>query len=341
MRTIHLIQLGYGTVGRELFQQISLQREYLRMQRDMNLEYRAVATSKELTVYEGGHERRAPYTGWDQLLPFMEGLPHAVVVDVTAAPLTDIHREVMASGGCVVTSNKKPITSAMESYRTLHADTQRYRYETTVGAGLPVISTLQDLIATGDEVVEIQGAFSGTLGYVCTELEKQEKSFSQTVAEAREKGFTEPHPQDDLGGIDVARKALILAREIGLTRELSDIPLKGLTPPAIANIKDVAVYLERLKTLDQEYAEKARAWKKERNVPRFIARITREKVDVGLEGVPAESPLGRLQGPDNLIMIKTARYHERPLVIQGPGAGAQVTAAGVFADILKVCNILH
>lgn len=341
MRNVHIVQLGYGTIGKELYRQITHQHEKLRSAYGIELTMRVVATSKELTLYTEGRAHRTPYANWDQMRPLVKEFPHTIVVDVTAAPLADIHQEIIAGGGALVTSNKKPITNTMETYRTLHADTRRYRYETTVGAGLPVISTLQDLLETGDEIEEIQGALSGTLGYVCSELEKEEKPFSHIVAEAKEKGFTEPHPQDDLGGIDVARKALILAREIGLMWELSDIPVHGLTPTSLAEVKDVSVYLERLKELDREYAEKIRAWKKEHKVPRFVARITRENVNVGLDGVLADSPLGRLQGPDNLIEFKTQRYHDRPLVIQGPGAGAAVTAAGVFADILKICNVLR
>jgi aspartokinase/homoserine dehydrogenase 1 len=341
MRNIHIVQLGYGTIGKELYRQISHQHEKLRSVYGIELTMRAVATSKELTLYTEGRAHRTPYANWDQMRPLVKEFPHTIVVDVTAAPLADIHQEIIAGGGALVTSNKKPITNTMETYRTLHADTRRYRYETTVGAGLPVISTLQDLLETGDEIEEIQGALSGTLGYVCSELEQQKKSFSQIVAEAKEKGFTEPHPQDDLGGIDVARKALILAREIGLTMEMPDIPVTGLTPQPLADIKEVDEYMEKLKTLDREYADKTNAWKKEHKVPRFVARITRENVNVGLEGILADSSLGRLQGPDNLIVLKTKRYHDRPLAIQGPGAGAEVTAAGVFADLLKVCNVLQ
>ncbi|OGL78640.1 hypothetical protein A3J43_02320 [Candidatus Uhrbacteria bacterium RIFCSPHIGHO2_12_FULL_54_23] len=339
MRPIPLLQLGHGTIGKELFHQISLQRATLRSTHGIDLAYCAVATSKEITRYDQGHARHSPYTGWNQLRPLLKELPHAIVIDVTAAPLTDIHQEILTAGGKVVTSNKKPLAGTMNAYHALHADTRRYRYETTVGAGLPVISTLQDLIATGDEIEEIQGAFSGTLGYVCAELGKQKKPFSQIVAEAKEKGYTEPHPQDDLGGIDVARKALILAREIGVRLELSDICVQGLTPDEIAGVQDVPSYLIRLKNLDEEYARRVRVWKQKKSEPRFVARMTREKVTIGLEGVPADSPLGRLQGPDNLILLRTQRYHDRPLVIQGPGAGAAVTAAGVFADILKVCTL--
>jgi homoserine dehydrogenase len=208
------------------------------------------------------------------------------------------------------------------------------RYEATAGAGLPVLDTLAKLQEAGDRIEEIQGAFSGTLGYIMTALEKGAR-FSDAVREAWKLGYTEPDPRDDLSGTDVARKALILARTLGRRLELSDIALESLYTPAVDHAEP-ARFVENLKALDDTFADKVARASREGKVLRYVARIGKRAIRVGVEAVPAGSPLGRLHGTDNTVVIRSKRYTTNPLVVTGPGAGAGVTAAGVLNDIVAI-----
>ncbi len=344
MQKICLIQLGYGSVGKEFVRH--LHERHDRLQRELAIDLRLVviATSTQYRYAANGIQSAdalawdGTSAGWDDLKTKVGYTPSMILVDMSAAPTSDIHRDVIEHGGILVTANKKPLTDRMEVYRVLHGDTRRYFYETTVGSSTPVIQTLQDMVATGDEVVEIQALLSGTLGFLCSELRKENSSFSDIVARAKEQGYTEPHPRDDLSGLDVARKALILAREIGLSLELSDIHLEGLVSKEIAGIDDVSKFFVALTTLDLEYATRVGVWKKEGKVPQFVARINNDGIRVGLEGVPTASPLGRLEGPENLVTFRTRVFNESPLVLQGRGAGAAYTAAGVLSDVIRAVH---
>ena len=210
------------------------------------------------------------------------------------------------------------------------------RYEATVGAGLPILDTLEKLAGAGDEVIEIKGCLSGTLGYILSELEKGQ-SFSQVVERAYQLGFTEPDPRDDLSGVDVARKALILARSLGYKFNMEDIHLKPLFPEELSH-EDPKVFLDSLKHLDKEFDELNRQTKSSAQVLRYVASIHKSSIHVGLEKVALASPLGSLKGTDNQIVIRSKRYDSQPLVVTGPGAGADVTAAGVLNDIVAIAN---
>jgi len=238
-----------------------------------------------------------------------------------------------------ILSNKKPLAGPQQDFDHLQQTGQHRLYaEATVGAGLPILSTLQTLQETGDTIEEIQGCFSGTLGFLFSELEKG-VSFSQIVREARQQGYTEPDPRDDLSGTDVARKTLILSRLLGRKGELPDISLPTLYSSAFQQLS-VDEFLTALSTEDQKYRKEYELAAAQGKTWRYVSTITPTQSTVQLEGVDCKSDIGALQGPDNLISIKTKRYHDRPLVIKGPGAGTTVTAAGVVGDLLHIVKTL-
>ncbi len=226
---------------------------------------------------------------------------------------------------------------------TARARHRALRYETTVGASLPVIATLQDMVRTGDRVLSIEGSLSGTLGYLANEVSRG-VALSTAVREARERGYTEPHPGDDLSGTDAARKALILAREIGLALELGDVEVEPFVPAALLAEADVGAFLESLRAHDEVFARRVRGLRDEGRVLRYLATIqpgdgaTPPRVRVGPVGVAADHPAARLRGTEALVAFTTERYRESPLVVQGSGAGGAVTAAGVLADVLAIAR---
>ena len=213
----------------------------------------------------------------------------------------------------------------------------KYQYEATFGAGLPLLSTLQDLINTGDSIISVQGCLSGTLGLICSRLDAG-KSLSEAVTEAMQLGYTEPDPRDDLSGVDVARKSLIIARELGIFCEPNEIRLRPFIPKSYFRASSVKSFLSNLKSANARLAEEIQNCKQEGKALRYVVDIGKANCEVGLKRVPLDSPIGRLAGPDNILVFKTQRYYEYPLVIQGPGAGASVTAAGVLSDLLKIAK---
>jgi aspartokinase/homoserine dehydrogenase 1 len=207
-------------------------------------------------------------------------------------------------------------------------------HETTVGAGLPIIDTFHKLVESGDRILRIEGCTSGTLGFLLDEVSKGKK-FSDALKRAMHLGFTEPDPRDDLSGMDVARKALILARLIGYQGELKDIPVDSLVPEGLRSVSRDE-FVARIAELDAPWEVRARQARDKGQVWRYVARITRQRVTVSLVAVPLTSPFAALKGTDNQVVFTTTRYRENPLVITGPGAGPQVTAAGVVNDVLKL-----
>jgi homoserine dehydrogenase len=211
------------------------------------------------------------------------------------------------------------------------------RYEVTVGAGLPVIATLRYLLDTGDRIVRIEGCLSGTLGYLCAQLE-QSVPYSAAVAQARSLGYTEPDPREDLSGRDVARKALILGRTAGWPLEPADLSVERLYDDAVAEVP-VDDFLAAMPNEDARYAARVAEAMVHGKALRYVARVTRKGGEVGLLAVERSSSLGALRGPGNYIALYSERYAEIPLVIAGPGAGPQVTAAGVLGDIIALARM--
>lgn len=263
----------------------------------------------------------------------------AVVADCTAAATEDLLGEAAGRGCCIVLANKKPITAAMEKYDKIVATARRrFRCESTVGAGLPIMAALERLKASGDAIDRISGAFSGTLGFVMSGLQ-QGQLFSDVVLEAKRRGYTEPDPRDDLSGADVARKALIMARSLGWRLDMADVQVESLFPAAMAAERMAREEFlgAGLRALDADISARVAAAAAGGCVLRYTATLEGQKV--GPQFVKEDSPLGRLEGSDNLVEIHTRCYSPTPLVIQGAGAGNDTTAAGVLADILDLQDL--
>lgn len=264
-----------------------------------------------------------------------------VFVDCSASSDTvEVLKQAIDMGCCAVMANKKPLTSTMEDFKKLFMYPRQIRHESTVGAGLPVIASLNRIISSGDTVHQIIGSLSGTLGYVMSEVEDG-KPLSQVVKDAKHLGYTEPDPRDDLGGMDVARKALILARILGHEINLDSIQIESLYPKEMGpDVMTVEDFLDRgLLLLDKDIKDRVEKAASNGNVLRYVCVIEGSRYEVGIQELPKNSPLGRLRGSDNVLEIYTRCYSVQPLVIQGAGAGNDTTAAGVLADIVDIQDL--
>ncbi len=272
-------------------------------------------------------------------------LSNTIFIDCTATDLMVPHyEEILNSSISVVTPNKIANSSKYNKYKAIHEAARKnnvqFRYGTNVGAALPIINTLRDLIANGDEIYKIEGVLSGTLSYIFNSLRDENKSFSQIVKEARELGFTEPDPRDDLNGLDMVRKLLILVREIGIEMELEDIQVENLIPKALRKTKTVDDFLNQLKDYDSYFENLKIEAANENKVLCYVANYEKGKAKVGIEKIDSKHPFYNLSGNDNVIAFTTKNYNEKPLMVRGAGAGAEVTASGVFIDILRISNYL-
>lgn len=361
-RESKLTILGFGQIGRELARQIVAQDKHLRQELALDVKVVGVADRSGVRVEEKGFtpaalsrlakqkvsggklfDRSSPLT-----LPQMQAmlrdelwlLPshRPILIDLTSEETAPLIQEALENGFHVVLANKKPLAVPQSEYdRMMQTARDRrlaLRYEATAGAGLPVLDTLAKLQESGDRVENILGCFSGTLGYIMTALEDGQP-FSEAVRAAWKLGYTEPDPRDDLSGTDVARKALILARTLGRRLEMSDIRLTPLFGPAVDD-PDAATFVSNLAKLDDEFAERVARARSAKQVLRYVAKIGRQSIRVGIEAVPENSPMGRLRGTDNQVAIYSKRYSTNPLVVTGPGAGAAVTASGVLNDIVAI-----
>ncbi len=342
----HLLHLGVGQVGGALLKQLSQNRRAIERSYGLQLIYCGLFTAHAGKFRVGGLSE-ADLTNFpgpgsqaniDRCLKLVP--KPFILVDTTASDETiNWLKLALKRGGAVVLSNKKPLAGSQKTFNELHKLAEgRLFYETTVGAGLPVIQTLKTLRATGDEITEIQACLSGTLGFIFWQLENG-VAFSKAVAQAKELGFTEPDPRDDLSGADVARKVLILSRLLGRQMELSEVRLKKLYPRRLESLP-TEKFLKQLSELDDFYAAQAQQARRAGQVLRFMATIKKNSCQVGLQAVNRDSDVGNLQGPDNIIVFTSQRYRPQPLVIKGPGAGIEVTAAGVFGDILRASGRL-
>ena len=344
MKTVNLLHLGIGNVGRALLSQIGQESENLKKHRRINLKYCGLFNSKGGIFNSHGLTKKEidqfpENVSCDPQKAITKISPPFFLIDTTATEATfPLLMKALKKGG-VILSNKKPLAASQKQFDILYKiGKERLLYETTVGAALPIVSTLKSLLSTGDEIIEIKGCFSGTLGFLFSRLEEG-ISFSKAVLEAEEKGYTEPDPRDDLSGLDVARKALILSRILGKKIELTDIKLSPLFPREMEKLS-VSEFLKEVKRLDEFYKNKQNKAKSKRRTLRFVASINSIQTTVGLEDVEINSDLGRLKGPDNLILFRTKRYFNNPLIIKGPGAGVEVTASGVFNDILTISKMI-
>ncbi len=284
---------------------------------------------------------RGPEKDWAQIIRKLSAYEHGSVVFVDAtgkSDVADLYPELFEAGIHVATPSKIANTRSQQTFDELKDSARKndveFHYETNVGAGLPVIGTIKSLIESGDRLLEINGVVSGTMTYLFSELDRGE-SFSTSVIRARTLGYAEPDPRDDLSGEDVARKFLILARISGLRMERSDIEVESLIPDFLQNVDSVE-FLERLHEADAGWKERLDAERKLGHTLRYVGQLKDGKIRVGIQSVPQNSPIGGLKGTNNLIEIKSGRYLDQPLIIQGPGAGKEVTAAGVLSDVLKI-----
>ena len=356
---LSVLLLGKGVVGSSLLKQIERQNQTLGHEHDVQVRLVGIGSSKgalfdaeglrpleaiaqlEKTLTAGKAAKDV-----SSLLQKLSQLPNPVLVDCSAAAgMEKIYRAAFAQGINVVSANKQPLAlPSAERLELLNAARQHFRayhYETTVGAALPVIETLKNLVRTGDHVITIEGAFSGTLGFLCDRL-VQGDPLSVAVRKAKDLGYTEPHPRDDLSGLDVARKAIILARELGLQVELSDVVLVPFVPAENLREDDPEKFLQSLAKLDADTASRVAACKAQGKLPRYLARITPgaegAKVTVGPVEVDSTHPAAALRGAEAFVAFHTERYREYPMVVRGSGAGGEVTAAGVLADILRLAQ---
>lgn len=346
---IDLVLIGCGTVGSALLGQLSMQAAWL-AGHGVGLNLVAVTNSRRMIIDQNGLDtagweeqlqRSAETFSVDTLTALGPGLSNPVLVDCTASDaIPGQYPAFMRAGFNIVTPNKRGNTGSMEQYQLLRQVAlrhhRRYLYETTVAAGLPVVENLQNLLHAGDRLDSFSGILSGSLSFLLGRLDEG-VSFSAAVREAMARGFTEPDPRDDLAGIDVARKVLILAREAGLSMELSDIEVAGLLPERYMALgRDE--FLERLPELDAEWAVRLSEAAQAGRVLRFVGSIESGKGQVGLRAVGPEHPLFSVKGGENALAFGTRYYSPVPFLLRGYGAGAQVTAAGIFADIMRTLN---
>ena len=267
-------------------------------------------------------------------------LSRPILVDVTAGDTVPVLVQAMQHGMDIVLANKRPLAGSEKDARTLEAaassNDRRLLHEATVGAGLPIIDTIQKLAESGDQILRIEGSPSGTLGYLLSEMGRG-TAFSAALKTAMKLGYTEPDPRDDLSGMDVARKALILGRLIGFSGELSDVEVESLVPEQLREVP-LDVFLNRLSEADAEWEQRIHDARARGTVLRYRATVTKRDARVGIVTVDAKSSLASLAGTDNHFSFTTRRYRANPLVITGPGAGAAVTAAGVLNDVLKLAG---
>jgi bifunctional aspartokinase / homoserine dehydrogenase 1 len=352
--TLSVGLIGPGTVGRVLLAQIATQIERLRAL-NLDIRVRGIASSKRMLL----EETAVDLDNWEQRLAEAgvpldlekfadhvqaDYVPHTVMIDCTASVEVSQHYVHWLTRGIhVVTPNKKANSGTLPYYRALQeagrAAGTHYLYEATVGAGLPVIHTLRDLRETGDEITRIEGIFSGTLAYLFNVFDGSE-TFSSIVHAAKAKGYTEPDPRDDLSGMDVARKLIILGREMGLTLEMADVQVEGLVPKDLEGCS-VDEFMSRLPEFDATMAATLADARGKNQVLRYVGRIDADgKATVGLTRLDAKHAFANIALTDNVVRFATRRYCNNPLIVQGPGAGPEVTAAGVFSDLLRLSAYL-
>ncbi|MEP6465983.1 MAG: bifunctional aspartate kinase/homoserine dehydrogenase I [Parafilimonas sp.] len=353
-KQLNVFIVGIGNVGSKLLHQILQQQKFLEEHLNLQLKINGIANSKKMAFNDDGNDidlktwKEQLQQGEEmQLNKFIEtiiskNLRNSVFVDVTAnADVANIYEKLLSKAISVVACNKIAASSSYKNYCNLKSLAKEYNalflFETNVGAGLPVIGTLNDLRRSGDVVTKIQAVLSGTLNFVFNNYDAT-KPFSAIVKQAQDEGYTEPDPRLDLGGTDVMRKILILAREAGEKIEMDDITNNGFLPASCFDgsvedfYREMAKHEDHFKKLFNEAAAKNCKLK-------FVAEYSNAKASVGLKHIPNDSDFYHLYGKDNIVLFYTQRYPEQPLIVKGAGAGADVTASGVFADIIRVARV--
>jgi len=350
-KTLHAFCLGTGNIGKTLFKQLNAHSDFLQEKNGIQVKIAGVSNTRKMVFNADGisldtweddlqaSDEKADLKGFIERMKSMN-LPNCVFIDNTASPKPiEFYEEAFKSNISVVTCNKIGNSASYKQYTTFR-DTARqhgvdFFYETNVGAGLPIIRTLKDLMNSGDRVQRIEAILSGTISFIFNNF-KGDANFHDVVKMAQEKGYTEPDPRDDLRGTDFMRKMLILARDAGYALEASDVEIESMLPKACLDAQSVDDFYAALKTEDAFFANLKNSAEKDGKVLRYIGKLEDGKVAITLQMVDENHPFFTLSGSDNIISFTTDRYKERPLVVKGPGAGAEVTAAGVFADLINV-----
>ncbi len=349
-KQINLFITGVGNVGAKLLEQINNQKQYLKEHLNLNIRVLGLSNSRKMLVSQDPidlNNWEAQLNGGEKadILRFRESVinlnqRNSVFVDITAnEPVAMAYEEYLRNSIAVVACNKIAAAGKQEYYANLKRLSRKYnapfKFETNVGAGLPIIDTLQNLIASGDRITKVQAVLSGSLNFVFNNF-KSGGSFYDVVQQAKEEGYTEPDPRIDLSGVDVARKILILARESGLELELEDIVNTPFLTKNNLESTDVPHFFETLKEdaahFEKLVADATAAGKR----LKYVAQLDNGKASVGLQSVGADSPFYNLEGSDNIVLFYTARYPEQPLIVKGAGAGGDVTASGLFSDIIRL-----
>jgi bifunctional aspartokinase / homoserine dehydrogenase 1 len=353
VKSVNLFIVGVGLIGGRLLEMLAEQHQSLFDEYQIEINLKGVSNSKKMLLSEDS----VPLVNWAEkldlegvkmnLLSFTDqmksmNLPNSIFIDCTAsADIPQIYADVLSKSISIVTPNKLANSSDQALFDRLHDTAFRhncaFRYETNVGAGLPLIGTMHEMVTTGDHVDRIEGVLSGTLSYIFNRFDGS-VPFSDIVKSAREKGYTEPDPREDLNGHDVGRKLLILARVAGYKLELDDVKIENLVPEGAAKAGSVDDFFDKLKEFDSYFENLRIDAEMEGKKLCYIARFENGKPEVALEKIDGSHPFYNLTGSDNIVALYTRHYNENPMVIQGPGAGANVTAGGIIADILRVTN---
>jgi bifunctional aspartokinase / homoserine dehydrogenase 1 len=352
IRRLHLFVAGTGSVGSRLLEMIRNHDEYLVRQK-IDLQLCGVINSRQMLI----GENPIPLSNWKELIEndaeeanfrrfiermIFQNIENSVFVDVTAADEpVDFYNKLLSGNIAIVAANKRANTQKMEQYCQLHDAAKKrnvsFHYETNVGAGLPVINVIRNIIAGGDKVLKIDAILSGTINWLLSEYNGS-KPFSELVLIAKERGYTEPDPRDDLSGMDVARKCLILARECGLEMELDNIAVDTLMPAEAAQSEDLSSFFMLLKRDDPNFHTRYTLARDEGKKLRYVASIESGIAKVELLELDESHPFFALRGSENCIILTTKYYQQYPMVIKGPGAGVDVTAAGLLADIIRIAE---
>ncbi len=351
-QVLNLFLCGVGTVGRSLIEQIASQQEKLMREQGLKLNIVGLASSRKAIFSREGIELKnycdllanAPDSDIQRLHDEVIGMNifNSVFVDCTASPeVAALYRDFLEHNVNIVAANKIAASSNYENYHELKAIAQRrgvkFLFETNVGAGLPIIRTINDLIHSGDKILRIEAVLSGTLNFIFNKI-SAETPFSKTVCLAKDEGYSEPDPRIDLSGTDVIRKLVILAREAGYRIEQEDVETQLFIPKELFE-GSIEQFWQKLPELDAQFEQRRARLESEGKRLRFVAKYENEHASVALSEIPEGHPFYGLEGSNNIVMLTTERYREYPMLIQGYGAGASVTAAGVFADIMSIANI--
>jgi len=350
-KRINIFSVGVGLIGGTLLQQIEDQKQYLADDLSLELKIVGLSNSRKMIFDEDGidaqswkdvleqSKQNADPTQFVRIMKEMN-LPNSIFIDNTASTdVPEFYKEILGSSISIVTPNKIATSSSYAHYldlkNTAKAKNVQFLYETNVGAGLPVISTLQGLINSGDKIEKIEAVVSGSLSYIFNNFDGSEP-FKDLVLKAKELGYTEPDPRDDLSGSDVRRKIIILTREAGIAIEPEDVYLEPILPQVCMDAPTVDAFFDTLQDQQSYFEQLISDAQSDGKVLRFIASMENGVAKISLQAVGPESPFHGLAMSDNMIVFTTKRYHDRPLIVRGPGAGAEVTAGGVFSDIITI-----